>query len=110
MKYLVALPPVRHVGPQFLVTNHLPHLLYGGVGGHKVIVGQLVLFVNTCSAKRKERSASGFTFLFGVLLFAAVSALTSCVAATCDLPVHQAECINVSALKGIKMFHVDGFV
>ena len=47
MKYLVALPPVGHVGAEPLVAHHLPHLLDGGVGGHEVVVGQLVLLVNT---------------------------------------------------------------
>lgn len=49
--YLVALPPVGHIRPEFLVTHHLPHLLYGGVRGYEVVVGQLVLLVDTCGAQ-----------------------------------------------------------
>lgn len=62
-KYLVALPPVGHIRPQLLVTHQFPHLLYGGVRGHEVIVGQLVLLVDTCSSE-EAFSVSGFRIPF----------------------------------------------
>lgn len=37
-------------------------------------------------------------------------AFTPCVAAPCDLPVHQAQRVNVGTLEGIKVFHVDGLI
>lgn len=36
--------------------------------------------------------------------------VTSSVAAACDLPVHQAQSVDVGALEGIKVLHVDGLV
>lgn len=47
ISYLITLPPVRDVGAQLLITHHLPHLLDGGVGGHKVIVWELIFFMDT---------------------------------------------------------------
>jgi len=46
LSHLVALPPVGDVRPQLLIAHHLPHLLDGRVGGHQVVVWQLILLVD----------------------------------------------------------------
>lgn len=46
-QYLAALPAVGNVGPKFLLTNHLPHLLNRGIWLNQVVVGQLVVLMDT---------------------------------------------------------------
>lgn len=104
-RYLIALPPVGHVGPEFLVTHHSPHLLYGGVGGHEVVVWKLVLLVDTCREHGRPALSGGFPEQSRT-----VCGVTSCVAAACDLPVDQAQRVNVRTLEGIKVFHVDALI
>lgn len=105
---LVTLPPVGHVGPEFLVTHHLPHLLYGRVGGHQVVVGQLVLLVDAWRRRLVRLSVS--VSLLCRQTDGGVPIVTSSVAAPSDLPVHQAQSVDVGTLEGIKVLHVDGLV
>jgi len=55
--YLVALPPVRDIRPQFLITHDLPHLLDRRIGGYEVVVGKLILFVDTWKAEQGKCSS-----------------------------------------------------
>lgn len=53
--HFTALPSVWDIWPQLLFTNHLSHFFNGWIRGYKIVIRQLVIFVNSyIGLKRKE--------------------------------------------------------
>lgn len=51
-KHLITAPAVGEGRPLFLDAHDLPHVLVGGVGGHQVVIGQLVLLHDACKENK----------------------------------------------------------
>lgn len=47
LSHLTALPLVGDIGSEFLLTNHLPHVVDGWVRRHQVVIRQLKIFMKT---------------------------------------------------------------
>lgn len=52
VKYLVAAPTISKRRPLLLDADDLPHVLVGRVGGHQVMIGQLVLLHYACTENK----------------------------------------------------------
>lgn len=120
VSYLVTLPPIGDVRPQFLVTHHLSHLFYGRVRRYQVIVRQLVLLVDAWSHRKCRGQISAAVSLVNTDKekqtqvdysdWKKKKGQTSTITATCNLPVDQPQSIDVSTFERVKVSHVDSLI
>lgn len=48
LEYLITAPTICKWRPLFLNADNLSHVLIGRIGGHQVVIGQLILLHNSC--------------------------------------------------------------